>query len=374
MANGKRKTYPKADVTYLQGVTVFLFAIVANLAAQLIISIVAEAGALVTNNSDFSDGSYFQLIAMLVLQLAFLAVPAVYFGVVKKTSPQLVAPLRKPHPSVALAIVLPVLTVCGFILPTSYFVNALYKLGYPPSSVPLDTPGQAILGVVAMVAVAPFVEELIFRGFLLSGLRKNFSPYIAALLSAIAFSLMHMSPEQTVYQFFLGYVCGLAAVQSGNLWAAVVVHAGNNAFSLLLDTRLGKPFNVALEFLTKTAWGAAISVVLLAIACSAAIWFICLAIRKLSARRQAKDTPNATTATAQSDTATASDESVQQETVRQKTATVQKHERKTGLAIYLAGIGLCAVLWVFVLAAGLTQKPAENTENVLPYAASEEVL
>lgn len=374
MANGTPKTYPKAEVTYLQGVIVFLLAIVANLAAQLVISIAAEAGAYATHNADFADGAYFQLIAMLVLQLAFLAAVAIYFGVVKKIRPQLSVSLRKPHPSVALVAILPVLAVIGFILPTSFFVNALYKRGYPPSDVPLGTPGQAVLGVFVIVAVAPFTEELLFRGFLLSGLRKNFSPYIAALLSAIAFSLMHMSPEQTVYQFFLGYACGLAAVQSGSLWASVIVHAGSNAFSLLLDTRVGKPFNAAFEFLTKTAWRAAISAVLLAAACGAAIWFICLAVRKLSARAREKQQPVPLQTATEQENAEASADEVGRQTMRQKTEAVQKYERKTGLAIYLAAIGLCAVLWVFVLVAGLTGTPAESTESVLPPAVSEEAL
>lgn len=376
------RTYARKEVDYTDGSMVFLFAIVADLAAQLVIGFVAEFVSAAKHNDGVLQNTYFQLVASLVLQLAFLAAPVIYYAR-KKCTPQLLCPVRKPHPSLALALVVPFLLIVGFILPTSYFVELIYKLGYPPTSLELRTAGQVVLAVIATVLVAPVVEELIFRGFLLSGLRKTFSPYVAALLSAVAFSLMHMSPEQTVYQFVLGYACALIVLQSGNLLASMLVHAVSNGITLVLDTRVGDYFDKFLHVLTKTPALAVLSTVLLALACGAAVWFLCRAVGKLSKRGQTcEDAQNNGQETSDAD-AQIQDGKIQENAAQEgvfgaeyetsargarRTEEENAENRanggaaqpsagvktgKTGHMIFVAGIVLCAVLWVFVLVSGL---------------------
>ncbi len=346
MQNGREQFKPVRNVRYPDGVTVFLFAIVANLAAQLIVGVAAECGAVVTGNANFAKNDYFQLIAMLSLQLAFVAVPLVYYGVVKKATPCLRFGWKKPRPALSLAFLLPVLCIIGFMLPAFYFVTGLERIGYTLSEgVQLNTAGKWVLGVIAIVVIAPCVEEIVFRGFLLNGLIEHHSPVKAALLSALAFSLMHMNPEQTVYQFCLGFVCALATMASGNLLGGVIVHMFSNLLALLIDTPFGKPYNEAFAFLTKTPWGAVLTTVLAAAACGVAIWFVCAAIRKYSRPRQ---TPSHAV-----DLPDEKGEEPMSEENAQKAAAQKIAEKKTGRIMYIAGIGLCTVLWVFVFAAGM---------------------
>lgn len=279
--------YAKTKVQYGDGLIVYLFAIVANLAVQFVLSAVAMGGGALTGGGNLLENDYFQLVCMLLLQAAFLAVPCVFYGLKKKSVPLFSSPLCKPHASIALSVLLPVLSICGFYLPAAYFGVFLEKIGYPLSAgVSLDTAGKFVLGVFVMVLAAPFVEEVIFRGFLLNSLRQKFNPYVASLLCAVAFSLMHMNPEQTVYQFCLGYVCSLAVIKSNNLLAGVVTHAGSNLIAVLLD--VGPITRVAervLDALTATSVSAVLSTLLLLTVCGAAIYFVCYAMEKLRAKK-----------------------------------------------------------------------------------------
>jgi hypothetical protein len=89
--------------------------------------------------------------------------------------------------------------------------------------------------VVAAGFAAPVMEELVFRGALTGGLMKKNKPYLAIIIGAACFSLMHMNPEQTVYQFLLGCVAGSVAYCSGSVIPAIIVHFVNNATALALS-------------------------------------------------------------------------------------------------------------------------------------------
>lgn len=318
----------KKEVGLSDGVTVFLFAIVSNLAAQLLIGIIAAVGQAVTGNAAFGTGDYFQLVAMILLQAAFLAVPLIYYGAIKKFKPVLLSPVRKPVPVTALSVLLPVLSVLGFVLPASYFSLLLQKIGYTLNpGVNLNTAGKMVLGVLVMVIIAPCVEELIFRGFLFSSLRKAVHPAAAVALCGAAFALMHMNPEQTVYQFCLGCVCALAVLYSGDLLPAVITHAGSNLFAILLDTPAGKPVNAFLGWCTETPLRGAFSTILLAAGCGAAIWLLCLCLQK--GRRKPAEQPAPQVFA----------------DPNEPPADVSK---KTSLMVYVGGVALCVVLWAFV--------------------------
>lgn len=324
---------PQKEIEYTEGVAVFLFAVIADIAAQLVIGVAASVGAAVTHAENFSGGDYFQLCAMILLQLAFLATPWVYFTFVKNTRPRLPYAVRPPKPALLLTLPLCVVTLFGFLLPASYFVLGLDKIGYElTEGVHLDTAGKAVLGVFVMVVLAPCIEELIFRGYLLSGLKKRFSPIAAALLSGVAFSLMHMSAEQTVYQFFLGVVCALAVMACGNLAAGICIHAGSNGIALLLDVKaIAGPVDRAVAYCTRTPVLAVLASVGFALVACVLIGLLVFAMAKLSGTKKAPgNTPPACE---------------EEKAVREKKA---KTSASTGRILYLTGIGICLVLWIFV--------------------------
>ncbi|PZE78223.1 CPBP family intramembrane glutamic endopeptidase [Curtobacterium sp. MCBD17_019] len=89
--------------------------------------------------------------------------------------------------------------------------------------------------VVAVIAVA-VVEELVFRGILVSGLRRAAPEWVVWLVSTAVFALMHLLNQgeaagglyQVVTTFVLGSACYLARRVAGALWGAVLLHALSN--------------------------------------------------------------------------------------------------------------------------------------------------
>ena len=339
----------------IDGVLIYLLAIAANLAAQFLVSIAAEV-ADAAFGKNIANSDYFQFAAMLCFQIAFFSVPCIYYGVIKKYTPVLSAPLKKPEPNIILSLLLPVLCIAGFIIPAQYFSVFLYKIGYNLSAgINFDTPGKLAFGIILVVIIAPCVEELIFRGFLLSGLRTKFNKYAAAALCAAAFSLMHMNPEQTVYQFFLGFVCALAAIESGNLLAPIIIHGLSNLIAVLLDFNpIAEYVNRLFSFFSSHVAATVFIALGLALACSAAILFVCRLMGKLKKK---------TTVCGESVEKLEEHEEKESEQVEAKKfvplvppangaskpqTLYAKSGKKTGLAIYIAAIGLCALMWVFV--------------------------
>jgi membrane protease YdiL (CAAX protease family) len=83
------------------------------------------------------------------------------------------------------------------------------------------------LYLVAVVILAPLLEELVFRGLLLPPFRRRLGVIGGVVVSALLFMLVH--PPQTYLPiFWLGVVLGLAYHYTGNLLAPVLIHAVHN--------------------------------------------------------------------------------------------------------------------------------------------------
>ncbi|WP_052351815.1 CPBP family intramembrane glutamic endopeptidase, partial [Deinococcus pimensis] len=84
----------------------------------------------------------------------------------------------------------------------------------------------------------PFVEELIFRGFGLSGYERRVRPLVAAVWTSVLFAAAHGVAAQAVAVLPLGYVIARAVQHSRSFWTGVIVHATNNLLSLGLAALL----------------------------------------------------------------------------------------------------------------------------------------
>jgi len=93
-------------------------------------------------------------------------------------------------------------------------------------------PTVAMLAVVA--GLAPFFEELLFRGFLFPVLARKGRVAFALLASALLFGAIHLQPAGLPVLSTLGLVLALAVRQTGSLWPAILVHACWNGSLFLL--------------------------------------------------------------------------------------------------------------------------------------------
>ncbi|EIE27390.1 Abi-domain-containing protein [Coccomyxa subellipsoidea C-169] len=95
----------------------------------------------------------------------------------------------------------------------------------------LDLPTYASLLAVTGI-LAPFLEETVFRGFLLTTLTKWMPTPAAVVLSATAFGLAHLSPRDLPQLIALGTLLGFSYVRSRNLLTPMIIHGAWNSVVL----------------------------------------------------------------------------------------------------------------------------------------------
>ena len=92
---------------------------------------------------------------------------------------------------------------------------------------------QGIWTFIMMVIAAPILEELIFRGVILDGLLKRYTPLTAILVSSLLFGVAHFNPWQLVTASLLGIFSGWVYYKTRSLAPCIIMHAGVNLFGYL---------------------------------------------------------------------------------------------------------------------------------------------
>ena len=92
--------------------------------------------------------------------------------------------------------------------------------------------------VLVVVSLGPMVEELLFRGVLLSTLLKRWGAGWAALISSLMFALVHLPGLQ--WQWFelpdlllLALLLAWLRLRSGSIWPGVLAHGINNLLAVV---------------------------------------------------------------------------------------------------------------------------------------------
>jgi membrane protease YdiL (CAAX protease family) len=92
-----------------------------------------------------------------------------------------------------------------------------------------DFPIQRLLFAIAVGFGAPIIEELCYRGLLLTSLlKRDMSKWLSIVLSAALFAAMHLEPIRFALLFAIGLILGLARVHRNNTTTAIVAHMTNN--------------------------------------------------------------------------------------------------------------------------------------------------
>ena len=92
------------------------------------------------------------------------------------------------------------------------------------------------LYAMALVAVtlAPFAEELIFRGFVFNALWRHFSFVASAITSGLLFGAAHGQVAGIIPLAAGGVVLATVYARTGSLWASMITHGSFNAITLAL--------------------------------------------------------------------------------------------------------------------------------------------
>ena len=103
------------------------------------------------------------------------------------------------------------------------------------------TPVGLALAVLVVGGLAPIGEELFFRGFMLTRLRRVWSAGPAIVATALAFGLIHGEWAHGLLATGIGLYLGLVTVRSDSVLPAVICHVANNTVSVLLSAAIGSP-------------------------------------------------------------------------------------------------------------------------------------
>jgi len=88
--------------------------------------------------------------------------------------------------------------------------------------------------ILMLVVAAPIFEELLFRGIILDGLLKHYSPHKAIIWSAVMFGIVHLNPWQFIAALALGLFMGWIYYRTGSLPATMFIHFIANGTGVLL--------------------------------------------------------------------------------------------------------------------------------------------
>jgi len=128
----------------------------------------------------------------------------------------------------------------------NFVIEELFKIKNIPNQVAIEylkhtynTP-YFFLAVIIIILFAPFIEELLFRGFLQSFLKNYFSYKTSIFITSFLFSIFHFSNSQKISNipilitlFFLGSFLGFLFEKQKSLTSPIVLHATFNSLNIL---------------------------------------------------------------------------------------------------------------------------------------------
>lgn len=120
-----------------------------------------------------------------------------------------------------LGLVLPIIS----LIPTTNFWDKVF-LNFVNED-------NLLLSSIMFVIAAPILEEFIFRGIILDGLLKRYSPLKSIVISSILFGIIHLNPWQFVSAFLFGLIAGWVYYKTANLTLPILMHFATNLFAII---------------------------------------------------------------------------------------------------------------------------------------------
>ncbi|MBO7608956.1 MAG: CPBP family intramembrane metalloprotease [Muribaculaceae bacterium] len=135
----------------------------------------------------------------------------------------------------AMVILMSLLLFLGWCFPED-FLNRLIDIPDKLTAEDYDNLTGGIVGLIDTGIMTPVAEEILCRGAILGALLRLMPrrPWIAIVIQALIFGLIHMNPVQIVFGTLYGVMLGWLAWRTSSLLPGIVVHVANNSSVLLL--------------------------------------------------------------------------------------------------------------------------------------------
>ena len=175
---------------------------------------------------------------LMMSQLLCIAAPAVFIAWYTRCDLRDTFSLYAPNPIHAVSALL--MAVSAWPVSTLIFQIQAKLTGLDASALAPFAELQAVLtngplwSVVLALAVFPAIcEEILFRGLLTSGLRTRLGILQTAIVVGLCFGLYHVILEKMAVTILLGIVLTIVCIKTRSIFAAMLVHIGNNALAII---------------------------------------------------------------------------------------------------------------------------------------------
>lgn len=82
--------------------------------------------------------------------------------------------------------------------------------------------------------LAPVCEEVVFRGAIFGGMKKEGNVFKAILASGLLFGLLHMNINQASYAFVIGILLGFLVEATGSIFSSILFHVLVNSTNAIM--------------------------------------------------------------------------------------------------------------------------------------------
>ena len=92
---------------------------------------------------------------------------------------------------------------------------------------------QLVTALLCAVVIAPWFEEILFRGLVMGELLKVVRPWVAITLQAIVFGVAHGVLFQFLYAFVIGIILGIVYYRTKSINSVILCHMVFNVSAVL---------------------------------------------------------------------------------------------------------------------------------------------
>lgn len=93
---------------------------------------------------------------------------------------------------------------------------------------------EIIMAFIALVIIAPIVEEAIFRGLMLPVFVRRFGLIVGSILVSVAFGAVHWQLNVSIVTFIMGLLLAWIYYKTRSLWPAIMFHSLKNLVAFIL--------------------------------------------------------------------------------------------------------------------------------------------
>ena len=234
----EKVNYNQFNYNVLDANKSFFYVILSNIIASLVFGVICML-LLITAWNEALYNTLVGIFQVITIPLLFMTFIIIYHKKHKINFKSAIGISKNINPIVVLLIIVAVIlcVICFFPL-INMLYSAIAKLGLETSSsvgFEMNNWWQLLIGVVIYSALPAIMEEIIFRGMMLRGLLNKVKPYVAIVISALAFFIMHGSLIQSFYQIALGFILSLLGYYTGNIVYPIVFHFLNNLAVILMS-------------------------------------------------------------------------------------------------------------------------------------------